>query len=75
MAFFFTGFHPDYHRPTDTPEKIDYPKNGPLRVVRLGVGPRGGGADSGGARTDVPCVRCEDGGLRLVELDDLTLDD
>jgi len=23
-AFFTTGLHPDYHRPTDTPEKIDY---------------------------------------------------
>lgn len=22
----FTGEHPDYHRPTDTPEKINYPK-------------------------------------------------
>lgn len=26
IAFFFTGFHPQYHRPDDTPEKIDYPK-------------------------------------------------
>jgi hypothetical protein len=26
IAFFFTGFHPDYHRVTDTPDKIDYPK-------------------------------------------------
>jgi Zn-dependent M28 family amino/carboxypeptidase len=24
VAFFTTGLHPDYHRPTDTPEKIDY---------------------------------------------------
>ncbi len=24
IAFFTTGLHPDYHRPTDTPEKIDY---------------------------------------------------
>ncbi len=26
IAFFFTGFHPDYHQPSDTPDKIDYPK-------------------------------------------------
>jgi hypothetical protein len=26
IAFFFTGFHRDYHRPTDTPDKIDYDK-------------------------------------------------
>ncbi|MEZ5964095.1 MAG: M28 family peptidase [Planctomycetota bacterium] len=26
IAFFFTGFHNDYHRPTDTPDKIDYDK-------------------------------------------------
>ncbi len=24
VAFFTTGLHPDYHRPTDTPDKIDY---------------------------------------------------
>ena len=24
IAFFTDGLHPDYHRPTDTPEKIDY---------------------------------------------------
>ncbi len=24
IAFFTTGLHPDYHRPTDSPEKIDY---------------------------------------------------
>jgi hypothetical protein len=24
IAFFTTGLHPDYHRATDTPEKIDY---------------------------------------------------
>jgi Peptidase family M28 len=24
IAFFTTGLHVDYHRPTDTPEKIDY---------------------------------------------------
>ncbi len=26
IAFFFTGFHPDYHRPSDTADKINYPK-------------------------------------------------
>ncbi len=26
IAFFFTGFHPDYHRPTDTVEKINFDK-------------------------------------------------
>jgi hypothetical protein len=26
IAFFFTGFHPDYHQPTDTVEKINYDK-------------------------------------------------
>ena len=31
--FFHTGLHPDYHRPTDTPEKINYPKM--EKVVRL----------------------------------------
>lgn len=25
ITFFFTGFHPDYHKVTDTPEKLDYP--------------------------------------------------
>jgi Zn-dependent M28 family amino/carboxypeptidase len=24
--FFFTGLHPDYHTPRDTPDKINYPK-------------------------------------------------
>ena len=28
IAFFFTGFHKDYHQPTDTPEKINYAKLG-----------------------------------------------
>lgn len=28
IAFFFTGFHPDYHQPTDTYEKINYEKLG-----------------------------------------------
>jgi len=31
--FLFTGFHPDYHRPTDTPDKINYEKM--ERVLRL----------------------------------------
>lgn len=34
--FFFGGFHPDYHRPTDTPEKLNYDKI--ERVARLVVG-------------------------------------
>ena len=32
IAFFFTGIHKDYHQPTDTPDKIDYPKL--LRIAR-----------------------------------------
>jgi hypothetical protein len=32
IAFFFTGLHRDYHQPTDTPDKIDFPKL--LRVVQ-----------------------------------------
>jgi hypothetical protein len=24
VLFFFTGLHPDYHRPTDTPDRIDF---------------------------------------------------
>ncbi|WP_126970749.1 M28 family peptidase [Gynurincola endophyticus] len=24
IIFYFSGLHPDYHRPTDTPDKIDY---------------------------------------------------
>ncbi len=31
--FFHTGLHPDYHRPTDTADKINYPKM--EKVVRL----------------------------------------
>lgn len=26
VAFLFSGFHPDYHQPTDTPDKINYDK-------------------------------------------------
>jgi hypothetical protein len=32
-VFFFTGFHPDYHRPTDTADKINYEKM--ERILRL----------------------------------------
>jgi len=32
--WFFTGFHPDYHHVTDTPEKIDFAKM--TKIVRLG---------------------------------------
>ncbi len=31
--FFFSGVHEDYHRPSDTPEKLDYEKT--ARIVRL----------------------------------------
>ena len=31
--FFHTGLHPDYHQPTDTPEKINYAKL--EKIVRL----------------------------------------
>jgi Zn-dependent M28 family amino/carboxypeptidase len=30
--FFFTGLHPDYHKPTDTADKIDYEKT--ARIAR-----------------------------------------
>jgi hypothetical protein len=29
----FTGFHPDYHQTTDTPDKINYPKM--LEILQL----------------------------------------
>lgn len=32
-VFFFTGFHPDYHRPSDTADKINYEKM--ERILRL----------------------------------------
>jgi len=25
VIFYFNGVHPDYHKPTDTPDKINYP--------------------------------------------------
>jgi hypothetical protein len=31
--WFFTGFHPDYHHISDTPDKIDYPKM--LKILQL----------------------------------------
>jgi len=31
--FFFTGFHSDYHTPSDTPDKINYEKT--ARVAEL----------------------------------------
>jgi hypothetical protein len=33
VLFFFTGIHPDYHRPTDEASRINYP--GELQVVKL----------------------------------------
>jgi Zn-dependent M28 family amino/carboxypeptidase len=35
IAFFTTGLHPDYHRPTDTPDKIDYKQ---MQVVSKTMG-------------------------------------
>jgi hypothetical protein len=32
-VWWFTGFHPDYHQPTDTVEKINFPKM--TKIVRL----------------------------------------
>lgn len=34
ILFFFTGLHEDYHRPTDTPDKINY--EGQARIVQFG---------------------------------------
>jgi aminopeptidase YwaD len=33
VLFFFTGIHPDYHKPTDQADKINY--TGELQVIRL----------------------------------------
>jgi hypothetical protein len=33
VIFYFTGLHPDYHKPTDTPEKVDL--NQTARIARL----------------------------------------
>ena len=33
IAFFFTGFHPQYHRPNDTVDRINFPKL--YRVAKL----------------------------------------
>jgi Zn-dependent M28 family amino/carboxypeptidase len=46
--FFFTGLHPDYHRPTDDVERIDV--RGLARVLRLAYG----AADSIQASADRP---------------------
>jgi Zn-dependent M28 family amino/carboxypeptidase len=35
IAFFTTGLHPDYHRATDTPDKIDYKQ---MQVVAKTMG-------------------------------------
>ena len=34
-VFFFAGFHPDYHKPTDVPSKVNYGKV--LKVTRLAL--------------------------------------
>jgi aminopeptidase YwaD len=33
VLFFFTGIHPDYHKPTDLADKINYP--GELQVIKM----------------------------------------
>jgi aminopeptidase YwaD len=33
VLFFFTGIHPDYHKPTDQADKINYP--GELQVIKM----------------------------------------
>lgn len=33
VAFFYTGSHPDYHKTTDTPDRINFPKM--ARIVQL----------------------------------------
>jgi hypothetical protein len=33
VIFYFTGLHPDYHKPTDTPEKVDLNKT--VRIAQL----------------------------------------
>lgn len=33
VLFFFTGIHPDYHKPTDLADKINY--SGELQIIRL----------------------------------------
>ena len=33
VLFFFTGIHPDYHKPSDKADKINYP--GEMQVIRL----------------------------------------
>ena len=38
IAFFTTGLHPDYHRATDTPDKIDYKQ---MQVVSKTMGAGG----------------------------------
>ena len=38
IAFLTTGLHPDYHRPTDTPEKIDYKEMQMISKTMAAVG-------------------------------------
>ena len=38
VLFFWTGFHPDYHKPTDTADKINVP--GMRHIVDFSVGDR-----------------------------------
>jgi hypothetical protein len=38
IVFFTTGLHPDYHRPTDTPDKIDYKEMQAISKTLAAVG-------------------------------------
>jgi hypothetical protein len=46
IAFFFTGFHPDYHRPTDTADKINYAKLRRIAMYVYDIGFELGNADA-----------------------------
>ncbi|MDA0374340.1 MAG: M28 family peptidase [Planctomycetota bacterium] len=56
IAFFFTGFHPDYHRPTDTADKINYAKLRRIAMYVYDIGFELGNAD---ARPLVDAARWE----------------
>ena len=67
VLFLFTGAHGDYHRPTDTWEKINAP--GLATVATLGVRP-GSPADKAGVRAGDVIVRFA--GVDVKTLEDLT---
>jgi hypothetical protein len=56
IAFFFTGFHPYYHRPTDTADKINYAKLRRIAMYVYDIGFELGNAD---ARPLVDAARWE----------------